>query len=191
MGLPGRVAEAGEAAWIIDPPSDANFPRADAARKAGLLAALGFPLRSPRRVVGVIEFFARDLREPDERLLDSLAMLGSQVGQLVARRQAEAEVRTSESRLRAMLDASLDAVVTMGHAGTSSAGTRPPSGSSATRRREAIGREMGDLIVPPSFRAAHERGSSATSRRSSARRARPPGRARRHARRTAASFRSS
>ena len=40
-------------------------------------------------------------------------MLGSQVGQFVARRQAEEEVRANESRLRAMLEAALDAVVTM------------------------------------------------------------------------------
>ena len=39
--------------------------------------------------------------------------LGSQVGQFVARRRAEEEVRASESRLRAMLEAALDAVVTM------------------------------------------------------------------------------
>jgi len=69
VGLPGRVAESGQAAWIVDPPSDANFPRAEAARRAGLRAALAFPLNGPAGVVGVIEFFARDLREPSEALL--------------------------------------------------------------------------------------------------------------------------
>ena len=46
-----------------------------------------------------------------------MRVLGSQVGQFVARRQAEDEVRASESRLRAMLEAALDAVVTMDHRG--------------------------------------------------------------------------
>ena len=50
-------------------PQDANFPRAQAARRSGLHAGFGFPLRSPRGVVGVMEFFAGELREPDERLL--------------------------------------------------------------------------------------------------------------------------
>src|SRR5262245_39843184 len=57
-GVPGRVLESGTPAWVEDPPDDPNFPRADAARRAGLLAAFAFPLRSPRGVVGVMEFFS-------------------------------------------------------------------------------------------------------------------------------------
>src|SRR6185503_12996393 len=37
-GLPGRVLATGAAAWISDTPTDRNFPRADAARRAGLHA---------------------------------------------------------------------------------------------------------------------------------------------------------
>ena len=63
--------------------------------------------------VGVMEFFAGELREPDERLLATMDTLGSQIGQFVAGRRAAEEVRARESRLRAMLEAALDAVVTM------------------------------------------------------------------------------
>src|SRR5262249_58943731 len=115
--LPGRVLTLGEPTWIVDVPDDANFPRAEAARRCGLHAAFGFPLHSPRGVVGVMEFFSRELREPDERLLWTMRVLGSEVGQFVARRHAEEEVRASESRLRAMLEAALDAVVTIDHGG--------------------------------------------------------------------------
>ena len=100
------------------PQRTANFPRANVARRDGLHAAFGFPLLSPRGVVGVMEFFSRELREPDERLLETMRELGSQVGQFVARRHAEEAVHASESRLRAMLEAALDAVVTMDHRGT-------------------------------------------------------------------------
>src|SRR5229473_1484783 len=108
-GLPGRVLVAGEPTWLVDAPTDGNFPRAAAGRRMGLHAAFGFPLRSPRGIVGVMEFFSREFREPDEELLRTMRMLGSQVGQFVARRHTEAEVRASESRLRAMLEAALDA----------------------------------------------------------------------------------
>src|SRR5215216_1266988 len=57
-GLPGRVLETGEAAWMHDAPEDGNFPRAGAAQRAGLHSAFAFPLRSPRGVVGVMEFFS-------------------------------------------------------------------------------------------------------------------------------------
>jgi GAF domain-containing protein len=116
-GLPGRVLSTGEPTWIADAPDDANFPRAQAARRSGLHAAFGFPLRSPHGILGVMEFFARERLDPDERLLETMGVLGSQVGQFVARRQAEEEVRASESRLRAMLASALDAVVSMDHRG--------------------------------------------------------------------------
>src|SRR5439155_3182346 len=116
-GLPGRVLETGDPHWVVDAPDDANFPRARVARRSGLHAAFGFPLHSPRGVVGVMEFFSRELREPDERLLDTMRELGSQVGQFVVRRHAEEAVNASESRLRAMLEAALDAVVTMDQRG--------------------------------------------------------------------------
>jgi PAS domain S-box-containing protein len=157
-GLPGRLLVAGRPGWIADAPDDRNFPRADAARRAGLHAAFGFPLLSPRGVVGVMEFFSRDVREPDERLLESMAVLGSQDGQFVARRHAEAEVRASESRLRAALEAALDAVVTMDHRGHVLDWNRAAEATFGYRAHEAIGRDMADLIVPPRLRSAHRKG---------------------------------
>jgi PAS domain S-box-containing protein len=157
-GLPGRVLASGEPAWLVDAPADANFPRAAAARRDGLHAGFGFPLRSARGVVGVMEFFAREARHPDERLLATMAVLGSQVGQFVARRRAEEEVRARESRLRAMLDAALDAVVSMDAHGRVIGWNHAAEAIFGYEAREAIGREMADLIVPPHLRDAHRRG---------------------------------
>jgi PAS domain S-box-containing protein len=157
-GLPGRVLASGEPAWIADVPGDPNFPRAAAARRGGLHAALGFPLRSPRGVVGVMEFFSGAPEGPDEQLMATLTMLGSQVGQFVSRRRAEEQVRASESRLRAMLDAALDAVVTMDAEGCVTGWNAAAESIFGYSAAEAIGREMAELIVPPALRAAHRRG---------------------------------
>jgi PAS domain S-box-containing protein len=157
-GLPGRVLASGEPAWIVDAPEDANFPRAAAARRSGLHAGFGFPLRSPRGVVGVMEFFSADAREPDERLLATMNVLGSQVGQFVARRRVEEEVRASESRLRAMLEAALDAVVTMDARGCVIGWNHAAEAIFGYEASEAMGREMAELIVPPTLRDAHRRG---------------------------------
>jgi PAS domain S-box-containing protein len=160
VGLPGRVLASGQPTWIVDVPDDANFPRAEAARRTGLHAAFGFPLRSPRGVVGVIEFFSRELREPDERLLMTMNALGSEVGQFVVRRQAEGEVRERESRLRAMLESALDAVVTMDHRGRIVDWNHAAEATFGYRADEALGRDMADLIVPPSLRTRHREGLS-------------------------------
>jgi PAS domain S-box-containing protein len=157
-GLPGRVVESGEPAWIVDAPENPNFPRAAIARRSGLHAAFGFPLLSPRGVVGMMEFFSRELRQPDERLLDTMRELGSQVGQYVARRHAEEAVRASESQLRAMLETALDAVVTMDHNGLVTGWNHAAETTFGYRAHEAIGREMADTIVPPSLRTAHRQG---------------------------------
>jgi PAS domain S-box-containing protein len=157
-GLPGRVLLSGDPQWVVDTPEDANFPRADVARRSGLHAAFGFPLHSPRGVVGVMEFFSRELREPDERLLDTMRELGSQVGQFVVRRHAEEAVNASESRLRAMLEAALDAVVTMDHSGRIVGWNHAAETTFGYRADEAVGREMADVIVPPGLRSAHRNG---------------------------------
>jgi PAS domain S-box-containing protein len=157
-GLPGRVLASGKPSWIVDAPDDANFPRAAAARRSGLHAGFGFPLRSPRGVVGVMEFFSSDAREPDERLLATMNVLGSQVGQFVARRRVEEEVRASESRLRAMLEAALDAVVTMDARGRVIGWNNAAEAIFGYEASEAMGREMAELIVPPTLRDAHRRG---------------------------------
>src|SRR5215475_5236181 len=157
-GLPGRVVEGGEPVWIVDAPVDGNFPRAAAARREGLHAAFGLPLLSPRGVVGVMEFFSRELREPDERLLETMRELGSQVGQFVARRHAEAAVHASESRLRAMLETALDAVVSMDTRGRVIEWNHAAETTFGYRADEAIGREMAELIVPADLRAAHRKG---------------------------------
>jgi PAS domain S-box-containing protein len=105
-----------------------------------------------------MEFFSRALREPDERLLWTMRVVGSQVGQFVARRQAEGEVRASESRMRAMLEAALDAVVTIDHRGHVLGWNHAAETTFGYRADEATGREMAELIVPPRLRAAHRRG---------------------------------
>jgi len=157
-GLPGRVWESGEPLWLSEPPTDDNFPRADIAARAGLHAAFCFPLRDSRGVVGAIEFFSRELREPDAELLGSMTVHGSQIGQYVARLRAEREVRASESRVRAMLQSSLDAVVAMDHRGIVVEWNHAAETTFGYTAAEALGREMVEMIVPPSLRDEHRRG---------------------------------
>jgi signal transduction histidine kinase/integral membrane sensor domain MASE1/CheY-like chemotaxis protein len=89
VGLPGRVWASREPFWIPDVVVDGNFPRAPVAAAEGLHCAFAFPIRSGRKVLGVIEFFSRELREPDADLLARIAALGSQIGQFIERQRAE------------------------------------------------------------------------------------------------------
>src|SRR3954451_18262925 len=157
-GLPGRVWQAGEAAWIPDVLADENFPRAGPARRAGLHAAFCFPIRSAGGTLGVIEFFTAEAREPDPELLATMAILGDQIGQAVERRRDAEAIRANEARHRAMLDAALDCVVTMDHEGRVVDFNPAAERTFGYRAEEAIGREMAELIVPPELRERHRRG---------------------------------
>jgi PAS domain S-box-containing protein len=91
-------------------------------------------------------------------VLWTMRVLGSEVGQFVARRRAEEEVRARESRLRAMLEAALDAVVTIDHRGRVTGWNHAAETTFGYRADEAIGRDLADVIVPHSLRTAHRKG---------------------------------
>jgi PAS domain S-box-containing protein len=107
LGLPGRVWSSLEPEYIPDVVPDKNFPRASIAEREGLHAAFGFPILLEGEVLGVIEFFSREIRQPDQELLNMLATIGSQIGQFIERKRAEAELRESEQNYR-MLFESID-----------------------------------------------------------------------------------
>jgi len=89
IGLPGRVWLSGKPVWLPDVTRDDNFPRAPHAVKDGLHAALCFPIKLGNRVLGVVECFSREIREPDTNLLQMFASVGGQIGQFVERKRAE------------------------------------------------------------------------------------------------------
>ena len=93
IGLPGRVWQEVDALWIEDVTRDPNFPRAAIAAKEGLHSAFGFPILLADEVLGVLEFFSHQIRQPDTKLLKLLSAIGSQVGQFIERTEAEAALR--------------------------------------------------------------------------------------------------
>ena len=98
-GLPGRVWATGQPAWIEDVIPDSNFPRANAAIKAGLHGAFGFPVRLGDENLGVIECFSQHIESPDAALLEMLTAIGSQIGQFIERQRAEEQLRQTSSEL--------------------------------------------------------------------------------------------
>lgn len=93
MGLPGRVWESGEPAWVDDLVAASDSPRAAAGAAEGLRSAFAFPVVAGGRLLGVVELFSGDVRHPDPELLSTTAAIGSQLGEFLERLEAEEERR--------------------------------------------------------------------------------------------------
>ena len=70
--------------------------------RLGLHAAFAFPILLPSGVLGVMEFFSREVRRPDEPLLELMQSVGSQLAQFIERTHAEEAARTAEERFQAL-----------------------------------------------------------------------------------------
>lgn len=89
IGLPGRTWASGEAAWIPDVTVEANFLRAAFAREFGLKAAVGVPILAGDTVVAVMDFFMREARQEDGRMVTLISAVAAQLGTAFQRKQAQ------------------------------------------------------------------------------------------------------
>jgi PAS domain S-box-containing protein len=96
--------------------------------------------------------------DPGPEALATLDSLGSQIGVFVERCRAQSDVRASDARKGAILEAAFDAVITMDHEGNVLEANRAAEEMFGYTFAEMAGNELAELIVPPSFREAHRRG---------------------------------
>jgi PAS domain S-box-containing protein len=97
--FPGSVYLSREPAYFSDFGRDANFPRAPIAMAEGLHAASAFPILLGGEVLGVIEFFSREMRPPDPDLLNMMSAIDSQVAQFIERKRAEEALQQAQAEL--------------------------------------------------------------------------------------------
>jgi len=134
---------------------DENFPRAPSAAQHELHGAVAFPIVLGREVLGVLEFFSREIREPDQDLLATMTSIGSQLGQFLERRVAEEEARRSAARKSAMLESALDCIVSIDAAQRVVDFNPAAERTFGYTREEAVGRDVAELIVPEYLRERH------------------------------------
>ena len=99
-GLPGRIWAGGKSAWVTDVTVDVNFPRVVQARQVGFHGAFGLPILVGNEIEGVIEFFSRQVRQPDDELLRMVEDIGLKIGQFGERARTEGVLRETEAQLR-------------------------------------------------------------------------------------------
>ncbi len=157
-GLAGRAFAKRAPIWVRDlaeGPADARSPLA---AREGLHGALAVPVPISGELCCVIELFARAKRERDAQVLETALTVAAQLGQAIGRERAIEALRASEARKAAVLDTSLDAVITIDHRGRVLEFNPAAERIFGYTRDEAIGKDVADLLVPRSLRDAQRRG---------------------------------
>jgi two-component system sensor kinase len=152
----GRIAQGHGSLFTNDVINDDRLPNKTWMREHGLRSFAGFALMVENQVFGVLGLFSRDnLSEPMRQTIESVC---NGLATSIARKQAVAALQASEMRTRAIVESSLDAVVTMDERGIITGWNSQAASMFGYQEQEIRGRLLSDTILPSRYREAHNTG---------------------------------
>ncbi len=98
-GMPGQILASGEPYWSNNIAADPIFRREATAKELGLRTALGFPVMAGDEVAAVLEFFSFDSAGPNDHLLETMALVGAQLGRVIERLRAQEALQQFSARV--------------------------------------------------------------------------------------------
>src|SRR5216110_2888992 len=159
-GLTEHVLRTGQA-LLVTPQVQAELEQGGEVELVGTPSIdwLGVPLKVGDRTIGVlvVQTYAPGVRY-GQREKEILQFVSTQVAMAIERSNAEGELRGSEARLKAIIHAALDAVVTMDGDGVVRSWSPQAERVFGWPASDVVGRKLSATIIPPRYRDAHERG---------------------------------
>ncbi|HEX5733802.1 MAG TPA: GAF domain-containing sensor histidine kinase [Blastocatellia bacterium] len=99
-GLPARVLTSRKPHWVTNVADGGGLRGLLTSANMGLASGFGFPILVGREVIGIVELYSHELRQPEQELIQIMSFIGSHIGQLIQRKRAEdALSRSKEERL--------------------------------------------------------------------------------------------
>jgi PAS domain S-box-containing protein len=125
----------------------------------GLQACWSTPIPSTGgKVLGAFAIYYTEPRSPtlqQQTLIDRFTQIASIA---IERARNDVALQRSEARKSAILDAALDCIVTIDHLGRVTDFNPAAERTFGYRRQDVMGKQLANLIIPPSLRDAHQRG---------------------------------
>ena len=112
IGLPGWIWSSKQPRWIQDLSieSKAVFVRTPIALESGLRACLGVPILVNGGVLAVFVFFSFVPREPDQRVIELVSAVATQLGSVIQRKQAEEKLQLTEKRYHSIVENAIEGI---------------------------------------------------------------------------------
>jgi serine phosphatase RsbU (regulator of sigma subunit) len=98
--VPAGTWAQGRAAWTGAEALGSVFSGAVRAAEIGLDGAVAFPVHDGAELLGLLQFFGREIRQPDQELLDTMSSIGSHICQFIERRRAEQSLQQQQAERR-------------------------------------------------------------------------------------------
>lgn len=157
-GIPGQSWLEDRSLWVRDVRAEPLSMRRTVARSSGLAAAVFLPLRSRSSVIGLLELYATERRDPDADMLAQLEGFCAILGLFTQRVSDERSLREREERIRAAVEGALDAVVSIDADGKVTAWNERAEVIFGWSTSEVLGHTLSELIIPERLRQAHRAG---------------------------------
>jgi PAS domain S-box-containing protein len=123
------------------------------------VASLAFvPIFAKNGVAGKLMLYGAEPRAITRSAVRAAHVVAVSLGAAVTRLRMTEALARSESRLRAVIDTAMDAVVSMDDKGRVSGWNAQAETILGWSAAEALGRPLDELVIPPAHRAAHRQG---------------------------------
>lgn len=99
VGLPGKVLNIGEPAWLNNIQNDQDSPRKKLCKDMAVKGAFAFPVKDNNRIIAVLEFFSKDELNINSSFLNSIQNIGKYLGVLLSKIHVEKYLQDQKTAL--------------------------------------------------------------------------------------------